>query len=268
MLRFIPDGLQDFSASRSVARARGWGIPVPDDPGQVIYVWWDALGNYITALGYGSGSGGTDGGELYARWWGGAGRRIHLAGKGVVRFHAAYWPAILLSAGLPLPTDILVHDYLTIHGRKISKSGGADVATDPVALAERFGADAVRWWLPREVPRVGDADFTVARLIARAIDDLANGLGNLVSRVTSMAHRVPAGPAAPGARGSRPWARAQAPGRCSLLAGQCLAGSRLRWPATTSGRRPARAGMSLTWRTAMSGRPSPGSWQPPSGLAT
>jgi methionyl-tRNA synthetase len=189
VLRFIAGGLEDFSASRSVGRARGWGIPVPDDLGEVIYVWWDALGNYITALGYGGGGDDGGGGGLYDRWWAGDGRRIHLAGKGVVRFHAVYWPAILLSAGLPLPTDILVHDYLTIDGRKISKSGGAGPAADPVALAGRFGTDAVRWWLLREVPRVGDADFTVARLITRTNDDLANGLGNLVSRVTSMAHR-------------------------------------------------------------------------------
>ena len=109
--------------------------------------------------------------------------------QGVLRFHAVYWPAILLSAGLPLPTDILVHDYLTIDGRKISKSGGTGLAASPDTLAGRFGTDAVRWWLLREVPRVGDTDFTVARLITRANDDLANGLGNLVSRVTSMAHR-------------------------------------------------------------------------------
>ena len=183
VLRFIADGLADFSVSRPTARARGWGIPVPGYPGQVIYVWWDALGNYITALGYGAG------GELYARWWGGHGRRIHLAGKGVLRFHAVYWPAVLLSAGLPLPTDILVHDYLTIDGRKISKSAGSGQAANPVALAGQFGTDAVRWWLLREVPRVGDADFTADRLIARANDDLANDLGNLVSRVISMAHR-------------------------------------------------------------------------------
>jgi methionyl-tRNA synthetase len=240
VLSFIAGGLEDFSASRSIARARGWGIPVPDDPGQVVYVWWDALGNYVTALGYG-----TDG-ERYQHWWREASRRIHLAGKGVVRFHAVYWPAILLSAGLPLPTDILVHDYLTIDGRKISKSvspvgpaddagtgldgaaglpdgaaglpdgaaglpdgaaglpdgaaglpdgaaglaaGAVTLAADPAALVRQFGTDAVRWWLLREVPRVGDADFTVARLIARANDDLANGLGNLVSRTISMAHR-------------------------------------------------------------------------------
>ena len=185
VLGFIAGGLEDFSASRSVARARGWGIPVPGDPDQVIYVWWDALGNYITAPGYGTGGGD------YGRWWTGADRRIHLVGKGVLRFHAVYWPAILLSAGEPLPTDILVHDYLTIGGSKISKSGvatGSETA-DPVQLVDAYGTDAVRWWLLREVPRVGDADFTAARLVARANDDLANGLGNLVSRVATLVHR-------------------------------------------------------------------------------
>jgi methionyl-tRNA synthetase len=181
VLALIDGGLDDFSVSRSTERAHGWGIPVPGDPGQVIYVWYDALVNYISALGYGTGS------PDLERWWGGAGRRIHLAGKGVVRFHAVYWPAILLSAGLPLPTDILVHDYLTADGQKISKSGGATV--DPAALAARYGTDAVRWWLLREVPRVGDTDFTVARLVGRANDELANGLGNLVSRVTALIRR-------------------------------------------------------------------------------
>jgi len=185
VLGFIAGGLEDFSASRSTARARGWGIPVPGDPDQVIYVWWDALGNYITAPGYGTG------GEDYARWWTGADRRIHLVGKGVLRFHAVYWPAILLSAGEPLPTDILVHDYLTIGGSKISKSGAVagNETADPVELVSQYGTDAVRWWLLREVPRVGDADFTAARLTARANDDLANGLGNLVSRVVTLVHR-------------------------------------------------------------------------------
>jgi methionyl-tRNA synthetase len=185
VLAFIDSGLADFSVSRSAARARGWGIPVPGDPGQVIYVWFDALGNYITALGYG-----TDPDQV-ERWWSGASRRIHLLGKGVLRFHAVYWPAILASAGLPLPTDIFVHDYLTVDGRKISKSGGNTV--DPAALAADYGTDALRWWLLRDVPRVGDADFTVPRLLARYHDELVNGIGNLVNRTVAMVHRYRAG---------------------------------------------------------------------------
>ncbi len=182
---FIQGGLEDFSIARSTARAHGWGIPVPGDPSQVIYVWWDALGNYITALGFG-----TDAPD-YQRWWTGSSRRIHLVGKGVLRFHAVYWPAMLLSARQPLPTDILVHGYLTIGGQKISKSSGTTI--DPAALASTYGTDAVRWWLLREVPRVGDADFTIERLAARANDELANGLGNLLHRVISMIHRYRGG---------------------------------------------------------------------------
>ncbi|MEV0615220.1 methionine--tRNA ligase [Nonomuraea sp. NPDC050404] len=222
VLAFIEAGLDDISVSRSATRARGWGIPVPGDPGQVVYVWWDALANYITALdgdggvgvGVGAGglSGGTSGGDGfggvgfggdgsggdgsggdgfgggdYERWWVRESAKVHLMGKGVIRFHAVYWPAMLLSAGLPLPTAIFVHDYLTADGRKISKSSGN--TADPVALVDAYGVDAVRWWLLREVPRVGDADFTEARLVARADEDLANGLGNLVNRVVTMVHR-------------------------------------------------------------------------------
>lgn len=185
VLALIDGGLRDFSVSRSRARARGWGIEVPGDPGQVVYVWWEALANYVTSLGYGTGD------AAYDAWWGRgeSGRRVHLAGKGVLRFHAVHWPAILLSAGLPLPTDILVHDYLTVGGAKISKSGGNAAAAGPAALVEDYGTDAVRWWLLREVARTGDTDFTAGRLTARADADLAGGLGNLVHRVTTLVHR-------------------------------------------------------------------------------
>jgi methionyl-tRNA synthetase len=183
VLAFIDGGLSDFSVSRSTKRAHGWGIPVPGDPDQVIYVWFDALGNYLTALGYG----GTENTDV-ERWWRHADRRIHLLGKGVIRFHAVYWPALLLSAGEPLPTDILVHDYLTADGAKISKSGGS-ATTDPAAVAARYGTDALRWWLLRAVPRAGDTDFTIERLVSRANDELANGIGNLVNRVVSLIHR-------------------------------------------------------------------------------
>jgi methionyl-tRNA synthetase len=185
VLRFIGRGLHDFSISRSQARARGWGIPVPGDPTQVMYVWWDALINYITALDFAA-----DGAE-YARFWRENPHRTHVIGKGILRFHAVYWPAMLLSAGLPLPTTIFVHEYLTVEGRKISKSLGN--AVDPGELVARFGTDVVRHWLLREVPRGEDADFTVERLIGRANADLANGLGNLLNRTVSMIRRWRAG---------------------------------------------------------------------------
>ena len=184
VLAFVRGGLEDFSVSRPAGRAGGWGIAVPDDPSQVVYVWWDALTNYVSALGYG----GADD-AAYRRWWAGDGERVHVIGKGIVRFHAVYWLALLLCAGLPLPTVIFVHDYLTVGGVKLSKSGGT--AVDPVALAERHGPDALRWWLLSEV--AGDTDFTVERLVRRADQDLANALGNLVHRTVSLLHRYRAG---------------------------------------------------------------------------
>ena len=136
VLSFIRGGLQDFSISRSQVRARGWGIPVPDDPSQVMYVWFDALTNYITALGY------ADDGPNYQRYWIENPNRTHTIGKGVIRFHAIYWPAMLLSAGVPLPDTLFVHGYITIGGSKVSKSLGNVV--DPVQLVEQYGVDAVR----------------------------------------------------------------------------------------------------------------------------
>lgn len=185
VLALLDQGLQDFSVSRSVARAHGWGVPVPGDPGQVMYVWFDALGNYISSLGYGDSS------PEFGEWWESGDTRAHVIGKGIIRFHAVYWPAILLSAGVRLPSHLFVHDYITVDGRKIGKSLGNVI--DPVAVASTYGTDALRWWLLREVPRVGDVDFTVARLVTRANEDLANGLGNLVNRVVSMVHRYRGG---------------------------------------------------------------------------
>jgi len=181
VLSFIRGGLADFSVSRSQARARGWGIPVPGDPSQIVYVWFDALAYYVTALGYGSG------GERYGPWWERSAQRVHVIGKGITRFHAVYWPAILLSAGAALPTDIFVHDYLTVNGSKISKSAG-DGAWAPDAVAARFGGDALRWWFVRDVPRSGDVDFREELVAARA-NELADGLGNLVNRTIALVAR-------------------------------------------------------------------------------
>jgi methionyl-tRNA synthetase len=181
VLAFVRAGLHDISVSRPVSRARGWGIPVPGDPGQIIYVWWDALANYVTALGYGGAE------QPYRDWWVDSGERVHVVGKGIARFHAVYWLALLLAAGQPLPTAIYVHEYLSVNGAKLSKSAGN--AVSPADLAARFGADAVRWWLLREVARHGDTDFTVERLVSRANSDLAGGLGNLQHRTLTLIHK-------------------------------------------------------------------------------
>jgi methionyl-tRNA synthetase len=184
VLAFLATDVRDISVSRSRARARGWGIPVPDDPDQIIYVWFDALINYLSAA--------------PAEWWRDGVVRRHVIGKGIVRFHALIWPAILLSAGRVVPTELFVHDYVTANGRKIGKSLGNSV--DPIDLVERFGVDAVRWWLLREVPRVGEADFTEARLVDTANRDLANGIGNLVQRLAGLGARSAPGTIVPPVR--------------------------------------------------------------------
>lgn len=178
---FIRAGLADISISRSSTRARGWGIPVPGDDSQVMYVWIDALTNYINALGW------TRGDENYQRYWVDATRRVHVVGKGVTRFHAVYWPAMLMSAGLPLPTEVVVHGYITASGQKLSKSLGNVV--DPADLVARFGASAVRYYLLADFSPFADGDFSEERLVQRYNADLANGLGNLLSRLTSMTVR-------------------------------------------------------------------------------
>jgi methionyl-tRNA synthetase len=198
VLAFLRSGLADISVSRPAARSNGWGIRVPDDPSQVIYVWWEALGNYVTALGYGTDD------PSYQDWWVNSAERIHLIGKGVIRFHAVYWLAQLLSAGEPLPTRIVVHDYLTLNGSKISKSARNTV--DPTELSGQVGSDALRWWLLRDVARVGETDFTLARLVERVNADLANGLGNLVNRSLSVVQKYRGG-GVPAVRVSGPFAR-------------------------------------------------------------
>jgi methionyl-tRNA synthetase len=190
VLALARGGLQDFSISRSRDRAHGWGIPVPDDPAQIVYVWFDALANYVTALGYG----GDD--ALLGRYWSGSDARIHTIGKDIVRFHAVYWPAILLSAGLPLPTTIWVHDFVTADGARLSKSaGGAPAAAE---LVERFGVDALRWWLLRESKPGSDLAYRDELVVERANAELANTIGNLISRTARLVarHGLETGPAA------------------------------------------------------------------------
>ena len=183
VLGFLAGPVRDVSVSRPRARVHGWGVPVPGDPDQVVYVWFDALTNCASALGYGDAER-----PDYRQWWLDPGDRTHVIGKGIVRFHAVIWPAMLCSAAQPLPTALLVHDYVTADGRKIGKSLGNTV--DPSALCDRYGVDALRWWLCREIPRVGEADFSAERLVTSCDRDLANGVGNLVQRTVTLAARV------------------------------------------------------------------------------
>lgn len=186
ILSFLRGGLEDISISRQALRGKGWGVPVPDDPDQVMYVWVDALSNYITALEYAE-----DDSDLYARYWQGDGQRVHVIGKDIIRFHVVFWPAFLLSAGEPLPTTVNVHEWLMVDGEKISKSRGNTL--DPVELVELYGNDALRYWYLREMNRTSDGNFSHERLISRYNQDLANDLGNLVNRSVGMLQRYRGG---------------------------------------------------------------------------
>ena len=179
LFTFIKQGLEDFSISRSRERAGNWGIPVPGDPSQVIYVWVDALSNYITVLDYRR-----EESALFQKWWEQSDRIIHFIGKGITRFHAIYWPGLLLSAHLRLPTTIFVHGYLTINGEKISKSFG--VTIDPFDITQQYDPEVIRYFLLREFSPVEDGDFSVRRLQERYLSDLARGVGNLLSRVLAL----------------------------------------------------------------------------------
>jgi len=173
--RFVEGGLKDLSISRTTFN---WGIPVPGNPRHVIYVWFDALTNYLTAAGF------PDNPERLAGIWP---ADVHLVGKDILRFHTVYWPAFLMSAGLPLPKTVFAHGWWTVEGEKMSKSVGNVV--DPYQVVEEFGSDVFRYFLLREIPFGQDGDFSKSAIISRVNGELANGLGNLVSRTLGMIER-------------------------------------------------------------------------------
>ena len=189
MLRLLEAGLDDISMSRT---GQAWGIPVPSDPNSVIYVWFDALINYISGVGYGVDE------ALFETWWP---ADLHVIGKDITRFHCIIWPAMLMSAGVPLPRRVFGHGWVHWQGQKMSKSLGTVV--DPLEAADRLGPDPLRLYLTKEIAFGQDGDFTWDRFEERYNVDLANNFGNLVSRLASMAHRYRKGrlvapPSAPG----------------------------------------------------------------------
>lgn len=175
VVKMIEMGLQDISVSRS---SFDWGIPLPQDPNHVVYVWFDALINYITAVGFGTDE------KMFKKWWP---ADLHIVGKDIIRFHCVIWPAMLMAAGVPLPKTVFAHGFVYLKGEKMSKSIG-NVVT-PLDITKAYGEDPLRYYLLREVPFGKDADFTWEHFIERYNGDLANGIGNLVSRTAGMIER-------------------------------------------------------------------------------
>jgi methionyl-tRNA synthetase len=198
ILRLIESGLEDISVSRA---GQAWGIPMPDDPSSVIYVWVDALINYLTAVGFGTDD------ALVERWWP---ANLHVIGKDITRFHAVIWPAMLMSAGLPVPAQIFGHGWVHFKGEKMSKSLGT--AIEPLDAVQRFGPDPLRLYLVKEIAFGADGDFTWERFEDRCNVDLANNLGNLVSRIAAMAEKYRGGVVKP----------AGEPGPLAAVSGQAV----------------------------------------------
>ena len=178
-LQFIKSGLQDFSISRSRERAKNWGVEVPSDPSQIMYVWVDALSNYINALGY------AENDEKFKKYWEKGGEIVHVIGKDIIRFHTLYWPAMLLSAGVRLPGTVFAHGFLTVEGQKMSKTIGNVV--NPLEVVQKYGTEPTRYYLLREVSPYEDGDFSIRKFEERYNADLANGLGNFTARVLTLA---------------------------------------------------------------------------------
>ncbi len=178
VLDFIKKGLEDVSFSRSSEKLK-WGIPVPGDESQTIYVWVDALTNYISTLDY------AEKGERFNKYWP---ADVHIIGKDIQRFHSAIWPGILLSLEIPLPKKIFIHGHITSDGQKMSKSLGNVI--DPLELINKYGSEAVRYYLLREIPSFKDGDFSFKKFEERYNADLASGLGNLLSRTITLAEKT------------------------------------------------------------------------------